>query len=88
MRDVNKMLGWTIFDLRLKKIRMLNQLLVEDGTEKELYLRREINFLESMTFRKEEAISKDAAYTENCYDSYLMTWGDREEAHFGKPRIF
>ena len=63
-------MGWLKEEKREKK---LNHFLVEDGTGKEFYLRREINYLESMTFRKEAAI-QDAAYIENCFDSFLMAW--------------
>ena len=54
-RDVNKLVGWAIFNLRHGKICMLNEL-VEDGTEKEFCLQQEIAFLSSMTFTKEQAI--------------------------------
>ena len=50
VRDANKMLlGWAIFDLRLKKIRMLNQLLVEDGTGKEFQFKMLITLKITMT---------------------------------------
>ena len=55
MRDVNKLVGWAIFCLRHGKICMLSEL-VEDGTEKQILLQKQINFLENMTFRKEQAI--------------------------------
>ena len=42
-RDVNKLVGWAIFKLRLGRIHALNEL-VEDGTEKEIRLQKRNQF--------------------------------------------
>ena len=72
MQDVNKLVGWAIFCLRHGKICMLSEL-VEDGTEKQILLQKQINFLESMTFRKEEAILNEECRMK-CHDSFFEAW--------------
>eukprot|EP00536_Pseudo-nitzschia_multiseries_P010146 jgi/Psemu1/25142/gm1.25142_g len=72
VRDVNKILGWAIFHLRLKKIRIINSI-EEEESENGLQLRKEIDFLSSMRFYTEEALQSQAHLLDKCYDSFLRS---------------
>eukprot|EP00536_Pseudo-nitzschia_multiseries_P000293 jgi/Psemu1/639/gm1.639_g len=69
VRDANKILGWAIFYLRLKKNQMINSIEEEEG-ENDIQLRKEIDFLSSMRFYAEEALQSQV-YLDKCYDSFL-----------------
>ena len=65
--DVNSIVGWAIWHLRLKKIELMNKEV--DESAKEEQLQNEIDFLETMRFHKSDAI-KDPEYCKKCYDSF------------------
>ena len=71
VRDVNKIMGWAIFHLRLKKIKMIRKMDEEDN-KKGIQLRKEIDFLSSMRFYAEEALQSES-YLDGCYDTYLRS---------------
>eukprot|EP00536_Pseudo-nitzschia_multiseries_P004291 jgi/Psemu1/9647/gm1.9647_g len=88
LRDANKILGWAIFHLRLKKIQMINSI-EEEESENGLQLRKEIDFLSSMRFYAEEALQSQV-YLDKCYGSFLrssnrgrLTLVNEQYFHFG-----
>ena len=74
-----------LFRLRCSKIRALNQL-VDDGSDKEILLDKEINFIESMTFTKAQAI-QDPICRQHCRNSFLEAW-DRGRLTLVNPKFF
>ena len=59
---------------------------MDDGSEKEILLDKEINFIESMTFTKAQAI-QDPIHGENCHNSFLETW-DGGRLTLVNPKFF
>ena len=71
VRDVNLIVGWAIFHLRLKKIVHLRREDNEDSV-KGLKLKNEISFLSHMRMYAEEALLSQS-YLDKCYDSFLRS---------------
>mgnify|MGYP005666938449 FL=1 len=69
-RDVNKIFGWSIYHLRKQKIKkMANQDLPQPTR---YMLKKELNFLESMIFHKEDALL-DETYMAKSYDVFMRS---------------
>ena len=73
-----------LFRLRCSKIRALNQL-VDDGSDKEIPLDKEINFVGSMTSTKAQGI-QDPTCRKHCCNSFLEAW-DRGRLTLVSPKF-
>ena len=87
-RDVNTIFGYSIFDAR--KGMILKKRGCEEGSEKELELTKNIEFLSDMRMYAADTVLSDE-YLDNCYDSFLqsanrgyMTLVKKEYFEFGK----
>ena len=82
--NVNKMVGWAIFDLRKKKY--LSRKKFEEGSEEEIMVYNEIMFSEIMRFKKNDAI-KNLEYVGKCYDSVIRSY-DRGDLSLANEYYF
>ena len=84
LSNVNKMVGWAIFDLRKKKY--LSRKKFEEGSEEEIMVYNEIMFSEIMRFKKNDAI-KNLEYVGKCYDSVIRSY-DRGDLSLANEYYF
>ena len=70
VRDVNKMFGWAIYNLRLGKIEEKKSAV--EGSEKEEKLVKQIEFLSHLRIYAEEAMEQKE-YLDKYYDSFMRS---------------